>query len=176
MIEQFKYTDSEIESLIKSQVILVDTREKANEHILKVFDDFKIPYKKKALERCDYSFYLPANDEFNIPRDLYFDKEVALERKASLEEISNNFTKERDRFEKEMALAPKNKILLIENCCYEDIITGNYKSNYNKKSFLGTLHTFYFRYNMPFFFIKDKTKTGIFIKKYFEYYLKEKLR
>lgn len=176
MIEQYKYTDSEINTLIKSQVILVDTREKANEHILKVFDKNNIPYKIKALERCDYSFYLPANEELNIPRDLYFDKEVALERKASLDEIANNFTKERDRFEKEMALAPKTKILLLENCSYEDIINGNYRSNYNKKSFLGTLHTFQFRYNIPFFFIQDKTKTGIFIKKYFEYYLKEKIR
>ena len=85
MIEQYKYTDSEINTLIKSQVILVDTREKANEHILKVFDKNNIPYKIKALERCDYSFYLPANEELNIPRDLYFDKEVALERKASLD-------------------------------------------------------------------------------------------
>ena len=176
MIDKFKYTDKEIEEIIKSMVILVDTREKANEHILSVFDKNKISYKKRALERCDYSFYIPANDELNIPRDLYFDKEVAIERKASLEEISNNFTKERDRFEKEMALAPKTKVLLLENSSYEDICNGNYKSQYNKKSFLATFHTFWFRYDLPFFFMPDKTKSAIFIRKYFEYYLKEYLK
>lgn len=176
MIDKYKYTDSELEQILKSQVILVDTREKVNEHILEVFDKYKIPYKRKALERCDYSFYIPANEKLNIPRDLYFDKEVAIERKASLDEIANNFCKERDRFEKEMALAPKTKLLLIEGCSYEDIINSNYRSNYNKKSFLATLHTFQFRYNLPFFFIKDKTKTGIYIKKYFEYYLYEYLK
>lgn len=176
MIDKFKYTDKELDELIKSMVILVDTREKANEHILSVFDKNKIAYKKKALERCDYSFYIPANDNLNIPRDLYYDKEVAIERKASLEEISNNFAKERDRFEKEMALAPKTKVLLLENASYEDICLGNYKTQYNKKAFLATIHTFWFRYNLPFFFMKDNSKSALFIKKYFEYYLKESLK
>lgn len=176
MIDKYRYTDSEIEELLKSQVILVDTREQVNDHILSYFDKHNIPYKKKALERCDYSFYIPANEKLNIPRDLYFEKEVAIERKASLDEIANNWTKERDRFEKEMALAPKTKILLIENSSYEDIVRGNYRSKYNKKSFLGTLHSFSFRYDMPFLFIPDKTITPIFIKKYFEYYFRDYLK
>lgn len=176
MIDKFKYTDKEIEEIISSMVILVDTREKVNEHILSVFDKNKISYKKKALERCDYSFYIPKNEKLNIPRDLYFDKEVAIERKASLDEIANNFTKERDRFEKEMALAPKTKVLLLENATYEDICNGNYRSQYNKKAFLATIHTFWIRYNLPFVFMPDTTKSALFIKKYFEYYLKEYLR
>ena len=176
MIDKFKFTDSELKELLKSQVILVDTREKVNEHITTFFDKHNIPYKRRALNQGDYSFYLPANEQFNIPRDLYFDKEVIIERKASLDELANNFGKERDRFEKEMSLAPSTKILLIENCSYEDIIANNYKSNYDKKSFLGTLHSFQFRYNMPFIFMKDRTKTPIYIKKYFEYYLREYLR
>lgn len=175
MIDKFKYTDKEIDEIVKSMIILVDTREQVNEHILSVFDKNKLTYKKKALDRCDYSFYIPANDKFNIPRDLYFDKEIAIERKASLDEIANNWTKERDRFEKEMALAPKEKVLLIENCNYEDILKGNYRSQYNKKAFIASLHTFWFRYNMPVFFMPDKTFSAIFIKKYFEYYLKSYL-
>lgn len=176
MIDKYKYTDKEKDELIKSMVILVDTREKVNEHIISVFDKNKISHESKALDRCDYSFYIPANEKLGIIRDIYFDKEVAIERKASLEEISNNLTKERDRFEKELALAPKTKVILIENACYEDICTGNYNSQFNKKSFLATIHSFWFRYNVPFFFIKDKTKSAIFIRKYFEYYLKELLR
>lgn len=176
MIDKFKYTDKEIEEIVKSIVILVDTREKENSHITSVFEKNHINYEKRALNRCDYSFYIPKNEQLNIPRDLYFDKEVALERKASLDEIANNWTKERDRFEKEMALAPKTKVLLVENANYEDIAKGNYRSQYNKKSFLATLHTFWFRYNLPVFFMPNKNQSALFIKMYFEYYLKEYLR
>lgn len=176
MIDKFKYTDKELNELIKSMVILVDTREKENSHIISVFEKNKLNYEVKTLDRCDYSFYIPKNENLDITRDLYFDKEVAIERKASLDEIANNWTKERDRFEKEMALAPKTKILLVENCTYGDIVEGHYRSQYNKKAFLATLHTFSFRYNMPVMFMPQKEYSALFIKKYFEYYLKEFLR
>lgn len=175
MIDKYKYTDKEIDLIIKSMVILVDTREQKNQHILSTFEKNKIAYKEKALDRCDYSFYIPANEDLSISRDLYFDKEIAIERKASLDEIANNWTKERDRFEKEMALAPKIKLLLIENCNYSDIIEGNYRSQYNKKAFLATLHTFMHRYNLPIMFMPQNQHSALFIKKYFEYYLKEYL-
>ena len=176
MIDKFKYSDKEIEEIVKSMVILWDSREQKNNHILEVFEKNKIACQKRALDRCDYSFYIPANESLNIPRALFFDKEVAIERKASLDELANNWTKERDRFEKEMALAPKTKVLLIENSSYEDIVRGNYRSNYNKKAFLATLHTFWIRYNLPFVFMPNKEQSALFIKKYFEYYLKEYLR
>ena len=176
MIEKFKYTEKEIDEIVKSMVIIVDTREKENGHILSAFEKNKVNYEKRALERCDYSFYVPKNEKLNIPRDIFFDKIVAIERKASLDEIATNWTKERDRFEKEMALAPPKKILLIENASYEDIINGNYRSKYNKKSFLGTLHSFWFKYDLPVIFMPDKTYTPIFIKKYFEYFIKDYLR
>ncbi len=176
MIDKYKYSDKEMDEIVKSMVILWDSREQKNNHILDVFEKNNITYQKKALERCDYSFYIPANDSLNIPRALFFDKEIAIERKANLDELANNWTKERDRFEKEMCLAPKTKVLLIENSNYEDIVNGNYRSQYNKKAFLATLHTFWFRYNMPVFFMPDKNTSALFIKKYFEYYLKEFLR
>lgn len=116
MIQNFKYTDKEIEELIQSMVILVDTRERKADHILEYFDKKDITYKKKALDYGDYSFMIPANEKLSIPRDLYFTNKVVVERKASLEEVSNNLTKERDRFEKELCLAPKTKVLLLEKC------------------------------------------------------------
>ena len=176
MIDKFKYSDKEINEISKSIVILIDTREKDNNHIISAFEKNNIAFEKRALDRCDYSFYIPKNEVLNIPRDLYFDKEVAIERKSSLDEIANNWTKERDRFEKEMALAPPNKLLLIESCNYSDIVEGNYRSKYNKKSFLATFHTFQHRYNLPIIFMPQKQHSALFIKKYFEYYLKEYLR
>ena len=176
MIENFKYTDKEMDELISSMVILVDTREKVNNHILEYFDKKNIKYKSKALERGDYSFMIPANDKLGIPRDLYFSNKCIVERKGSLEEISGNLTSERDRFEKELCLAPKDKVLLIENANYSDIATGNYNTKYNKKSFWASIHSFWFKYNIPVFFMPDKQYSGLFIRGYFEYYLKNYIR
>ena len=78
--------------------------------------------------------------------------------------------------DKELCLAPKNKVLLLESASYSDIVTGNYKTQYNKKSFLASIHTFWFRYDTPIFFMSDNRYSALFIKKYFEYYLKEQLR
>ena len=78
--------------------------------------------------------------------------------------------------EKELSLAPKEKVLLIENANYSDVANGNYDTQYNKKSFLASLHSFWFKYNIPVFFMPDNKYSALFIKKYFEYYLKNYLR
>lgn len=162
--------------MVSSMIILIDSREKQNAHITDSFDKNSISYKKKSLDYGDYSFAIPKNEALSIPKDLYFDKKVCIERKASLEEISGNLTKERDRFEKELCLAPKTKVLLIENADYSDVVTGNYKTQYNKKSFLASLHSFWFKYNTPFVFMSDNKYSALFIKKYFEYYLKNLIK
>lgn len=176
MISCYKYTDKEIDELISSMVILVDTRERKADHITDSFDKNKIAYKKKALSYGDYSFMLPKNEDLSIPRDMLFDKKVVIERKGSLEEISGNLTNGRDRFEKELSLAPRTKVLLIENGNYSDVVTGNYRTQYNRKSFLGTLHSFWFKYEVPVMFMPEPKYSALFIKKYFEYYLKNYLR
>lgn len=176
MLDKFKYTDKEINELISSMIILVDSREQKNSHILESFDKNKIAYKKKALDYGDYSFEIPANEQLSIPRNLSFASKIVVERKASLEEISGNLTNGRDRFEKELCLAPKTKVLLIENADYGDIAKGNYKTQYNKKSFLGSLHSFWFKYDIPIVFMPDNSYSALFIKKYFEYYLKNLIR
>ena len=176
VLNNFKYTDKEMDELVSSLTILVDSREKVNDHILDYFDRKSIPYKKKALDYGDYSFFIPANEKLSIPRDLYFNNQVVIERKASLEEISGNLTKERDRFEKELCLAPKTKVLLIENANYSDIATGNYKTQYNKKSFWASIHSFWFKYNIPVMFMPDNQYSGLFIRGFFEYYLKNYMR
>lgn len=119
---------------------------------------------------------IPKNETLNIPRDIYFDKLVCIERKGSLEELSGNLTKERDRLEKELCLAPKTKVLLIENANYSDVVDGKYNTQYNRKSFLGSLHSFWFKYNIPIMFMPDNKYSALFIKKYFEYYFKNYIR
>lgn len=176
MIRQFKYTDKQKEELLKSITVLIDTREKDNSHILKYFDDKKIPYKTRALSQGDYSFFVPKNEELSIPRDLYFDKEVAIERKGSLEELSGNLSNERDRFEKELSLHRGKMFLLIENSNYHDIYNNNYKTQYNKKSFMGSLHSFIERYGIQIMFMPERECSGLFIIMTMRYFLREIIR
>lgn len=157
-------------------IILIDTREQKIEHIISSFDKNGIAYKRKSLDYGDYSFMVPKDEELSILRDMYFDKKVCIERKAGLEEVSGNLTKGRDRFEKELCLAPETKVLLIENANYSDVVAGNYKTQYNKKSFLASLHSLWFKYNTPIMFMPDNKYSALFIKKYFEYYLKNYIR
>ena len=161
---------------MKSIVILVDTREQVNEHITKYFDAMKIAWKTQKLDTCDYSFMLPANPELGIPRDLYFDKLIAIERKANLDELANNACKERDRIKKELTFAPQNKVLIIENASYADMVNGNYRSSYNAKSYFGTVHSWWHEFDMPFIFMEDKTYTGLFIIGYFQHYLRQLIK
>ena len=176
MIEKFKYTDKEKDAILSSMVIMVDTREKKADHILKYFDKTHIEYKKKTLNYGDYSFYIPKNEKLSIPRDLYFDKQIIVERKGSLEELSGNLTQGRDRLEKELSLAPSKKVIIIENATYADMVNGNYNTKYNNKSYWASIHTLWHKYDVPIVFMPDNAYTGFFIRGYFEYYLKNILR
>lgn len=171
----YKYTDKEMDQIIDSMVILVDTREQVNDHITSYFDKAKINWKKKKLDYGDYSFMIPKNEELSIPRDMYFDHLVMVERKGSLEEISGNLTKNRARFEEELALAPKVKVVYIEGN-YDDMLKGNYDTSYNQKSFWASIHSFWHKYNCPFFFNNDKNLSGYFIRGFLAYYLKNYLK
>lgn len=125
----------------------------------------------------DYSFYLPQNEELGIVKDLYFTKDIAFERKASLEELSVNLTKNRTRFEEEMATATTlYKYLIIENANYFDVANGNYRSEYNSKSFLGTLHSFNHKYDLQIVFMPDASFTPIYMYATMQYYLRNILK
>lgn len=116
---------------------------------------------------------VPANTDLGIPRDLYFDHDIMVERKASLDEFANNISRERDRIKKEFTLAPDNKILIIENASYEDMICGNYRSDYSARSYYGTVHSFWHEFGIPVVFMPDPKYTGIYIAGYFKYYFRE---
>lgn len=135
-----------------------------------------ITYKRRKLSYCDYSFMLPKNEELGIPRDLDFSRLVAVERKANLDELAGNMTKERERIKKEFALAPKDKVLLIENASYSDMLNGNYRSEYAAKSYWASLHAFWHQYNIPFVFMPNPHESAYFIRGYFQYWLRDFLK
>ena len=175
MISLYKYTDKEIKELLKSMTIIIDSNEQVFDHISDWFDKKKIPYIKKKLDFCDYSFYLPANPELGIMRDIYFDKRISIERKRDLNEISSNFCDGRTQFENEFIRATGKIYLLIENATYEDIINGNYTTKITPQSFIGSLHAFADRYNFSINFIKDNKYSAQFIYYTFYYFCRNYL-
>lgn len=157
-------------------MILIDTREKVIDHITQYFDAMNVKWERKKLDTCDYSVKLPANPELGIPRDILFDREVGIERKANLDEFANNVVKERERIKKELTFAPKNKVVVIENASYSDMVYGRYTSSYSAKSYYGTIHSWWHEFNVPFVFMEDSKLTGLFIIGFLKYYIRGVLK
>lgn len=123
----------------------------------------------------DYSFYLPANPDLNIERDLYFNKEIIVERKNSASELATNFSTYRSRFQEEFSIFQGKKYLLLENSNYSDIVNHNYRSQLSPQAFLSSLHTFNHRYNLEVVYMPENQLSGLWIYSTFVYYLREKI-
>lgn len=173
MQTKYKYTDAEVKIILKSIVILYDTREHdgKNDHILNWFDENKINYEKCKLPYGDYSFKLPQNEELGILRDTYYTDNICIERKANIDEIIGNFATDRDRIEDEFLRHKGIMKLVIEDGGYSDIRNGNYTSKYSSKSAIGTLHSLTDRYGISFVFI-NKEDIGCYIYCSFYYFLR----
>jgi ERCC4-type nuclease len=170
---RFHYTDKEKSEIIKSIVVLIDTREQKNKHITDFFDKKKIKYKSKKLDFGDYSFYIPKNKELAIFKDIYFDKDIVVERKNSLDELAGNLTQGRDRLQGEFIRKQFAKMhLLIEDASWDDIKNHNYRSKYNPNSYLATLYCYMARYNISVDFFK-RYQCGEFIYSVFHYFARE---
>ncbi len=174
MINQYNYTDKQINQILTDMIILIDTREQENKHITNYFEKKKINFRIKKLNTGDYSFAIAKNNELNILCDVNFDNLIVIERKSTLEEISNNLTHDRTAFENEMIRATRltQFYLLIENQnSLDDIILKNYKTDFNEKSFFSSLLSFIIRYNI-FFMQINKNNSGLLIYYILRNYLK----
>lgn len=172
----YRYTKTEQDKLLNSLTILTDTREQANRNIIDYLDRKGIDHKEKALDVGDYSFMLPAAVELGIMKDVYFNRHLAIERKASLEELSGCFIRDRRRFENELIRSTGSRfILLVENSSYNKIINGEYMTQYRPKSFAATLFSFIHRYNIQVAFIPGRL-SGNYIYHCCYYWLREWLK
>ena len=175
-MRQYKFSVEEIKRLVKGMVILVDSREKKNAHILDYFKKHNIPFQTGKLEYGDYSFMIPASAAGN---DIYFHRDCIIERKASLEELSSNFTKERERFEKEFLKAGNDgcKVYLMIEVPggYNDIISHKYGTKFEPAAYMASLKTWEHRFDANIQFISPEY-AGYYIVSTFQYYAREKLK
>lgn len=176
MIDNLFLTTKDKDAILNGITIIVDSREQSNRHIIDYFNEKKISYDVSKLEVGDYSFKL--NNALSSGFDFSFEREFAIERKNSLEELSSNFTTDRLRFEKEFMSAKcrgTTLSLVVESTSLNDVFTGNYNTQYNKKSFIASILSYKYRYGVDFNFVnKEDMGRFIFLSSY--YYLREKLK
>ena len=163
------YSDGEITRLLKEMVIVTDSREQVNGHVLGYFDKYKIAHTSRKLDTGDYSVMIG---------DTTFETDVCIERKASIDEIAGNFTASRQRFEDEFMRAKASDLkvfLLIENCTWQDILSHNYVSQLKPQSLMASLLAWQVRFNVTLIFCQPE-QTGQIIHGILHYWLREVLK
>ena len=176
MVTACKIGTDELKKIMKNIVVLVDTREQKNQHIIEYLDKNHIEHRSEKLDFCDYSFMLKSMPEFGIMTDLYFHKSIAIERKASLEELSGNISRGREAFENEFMRATHagcKVYLMVENPLgYAAIMQKKYRTEISPASYMATMKTFEQRYNINVQFITPDN-AGYLVLSTFQYYLRE---
>ena len=149
---RYKFTDSEIKKALKNLTILVDSREKGNDHIIKWFESNKIKFKIVALDHGDYSAFIPKESLKGIERDIYFDKDIVVEKKSGIDELAGNFSKsDTPRLKSEFAHLCKNNtkvFLFVEDQLFDKHIrAGKYRSQYDPKTLYARIKGLESEYN-----------------------------
>lgn len=167
----------EIEGILKTFRIIVDTREQVTPKSSHRYKSFGVPYERGTLRYGDYSANITIGDSpvYDLEQPIY--SKCVIERKMSLDELAICFTSGRDRFEKEFQRAQENgakAILMIENGSYEKIQRHEYRSRFNPNSFLASLTAWSVRYDINIVFCQSMT-SGMLIKEFLFRDIKERL-
>jgi ERCC4-type nuclease len=154
----------------KDLTIIVDSREKVNQHITSYLDELPCKYIVQKLDFGDYSAQTDINGQTYSLAD-----KVVIERKASLDELATNITSQRARFEREFKRASEKgaKVyLVIEDASWGDITFHRYRSQMNPKAYMATLWAWQEHYNITVNFI-PKAMSGMFIKGTLHYAMRD---
>ena len=100
---RYRFADKELKKVLDNLVVIVDSRENANQHIIDFFNKKKIPYVVEKLPFGDYSCKIKAGSFEGQERDIYFTNDFVIERKANIDELANNLKDDAARLKKELA-------------------------------------------------------------------------
>lgn len=175
-MKEFKYSVEQIKGMLKQMVILVDSREQKNGHILDYFNRQGIAYEVEKLDFGDYSCRIP---DTAAGQSIYFHDSIVIERKNSLEEISGNFSKGRERFETEFLKArnagAKIYLMVEDPRGFTGVIMGSYKTGMKPAAFMASLKTWEHRFDANIQFIAPEY-SGYYIATTLQYFVREALR
>ena len=132
---RYNFTDKEMKKILNSMVVIVDSREQNNQHILDFFNKKSIPYKVIKNDYGDYTAMIPKGTINAFTCDIYFDRDIAIERKNSIDEIAGNLKDEAYRLKKELAHMNMYDIkyfFFVEDKDFHfNLRNGNYRSQYD---------------------------------------------
>lgn len=124
-----------MKKILDSMVVIVDSREQSNKHIIDFFNKKGIPYKVVKNDFGDYTAMLPAGTLTGFTHDIYFDRDIAIERKADIDEIANNLKEDAARLKKELAHMNMYDIkyffFVEDKEFHENLRNGIYRSQYD---------------------------------------------
>lgn len=164
--------------VLDSMVVLVDNREQPTKRAEERYKLFGSPYERATLSYGDYTYNatLPSGKPlFDTSKTI--EPLIAVERKESLDELAQCFTRGRDRFQREFERATANKaqiFLLVENASWENLLNGKYRSRFNAKAFEASVLAWSIRYGLQLIFCKEES-SGILIHDILYRDLKERL-
>lgn len=166
-------TYADIDDALASMVIIYDTREQPTPALMRRLSAFPCETRREMCGFGDYSAActLPDGTEFSL------NGVVAVERKMSLDELSRNFTANRERFAREFARATENGgklYLLVENASWDMVFAGRYKTKFNKEAYVASLMAWQARYGTQIIFCTSEISPMV-IYKVLRYELKERL-
>lgn len=145
-------------------IIIVDTREKKNQHILNRLDKLGIKYIVQKLDYGDYSFIWNGID--------YSDK-VVVERKATFSEIAGNFTKGKQRFKNEFERAKWANVYLVieepESC----LNSHSYRSSMPVKELKGKIKTWCNKYQLKLKYTTKEQSADLILSCFREFIKKQ---
>ena len=165
----------DIEETLKKFAVIVDSREQKWAHIEKALKATGTPYERRKLDYGDYTCFAvsPQNGAFSLA------EKYVIERKANVDELVGNFTKGRERFDREFkrAAADQAKVfLLIEDAnLWRTIREHRYRSKMPPKSLLATLCSWQARYNITVISC-SREDSGTLIKAILWYALRDELK
>ena len=163
----------EVQDALDSMVILLDTREQDTDRLRARLRQTGRPFERKKLDFGDYSA------KVLLPNGVWYDfsREVVIERKMSLDELCQCYTRDRDRFEREFKRAQNagaKVYLLVESASWELIYSGNYRSKMLPKSLVASVLAWLARYDCQVLLCKAET-SGKLIKDVLYREVKERL-
>ena len=155
-------TREQIISVLKTMVVVVDTREHMTEEFIGRIIDTGLPYTRRKLDFGDYSC------QVTLPNSqvVSFEKCIVIERKMNLAELAQCFTGNRKRFEAEFQRAKEvgaKTYLLIEDGSLDKVMAHSYRSQMNPTAFIASIFAWLARYNCQVLFCK-KERSGRIIR------------
>ena len=173
-----RLSEGEIKVLLDNVIVLIDTREQKNKHIIDYLDKRGIEWQSQKLESGDYSIKTKTNENIGLP-EITLENLCCVERKKTLDELIGNLTNGRDRFFREFKRFNGKLVVVVEENSYKDVVTQNYRSQMNPVALNNSIMKLSSEYGSEVVWFdckRDKEQVAIWVLSWLKSQLKSFLR